>query len=240
MTYMGSEGLTVTTLALGDLYRKHVTTLIQSVLKFTPYDAYIITDKPEEFGNYFGPRIHFIQFDETITDMPFTNKVGMFNYNLKLVPIQWVANNIRPSIICYMDCDSFWWGNAPSMLHRYFVPDDGIWARFRNSLNDSDSHQLILEKVKTMNIDITDINTRLPIENIMFFKNGPMLSSLLETWKKYSTIAVNSGARTDFEAIELCLAIHEIGMPHTHICQDILSDCFRTLHHGHLHIPFVI
>ncbi len=240
MTYLGNESLAVTTLAIGDIYRKQVPTLIQSVLKFTPYDAYVITDKPEEFGNYFGPRIHFIQFDEKITDMPLRNSVGMFNYSLKLVPVEWVANNVRPGIICYMDCDSFWWGNCPPMLHRYFAADDGIWARFRNSLNDCEGHQIILDKLKTMGVSGSHVSTRLPIECIMLFKTGPKLPQLLDTWKKYSMLTLKTGARSDFEAVELCLAIHDTEMPHTHICQDILSDCFRALHHGSIHAQFVI
>jgi hypothetical protein len=223
------------------LLRERVATQLQSILKFTHHKAYVITDKPEAFGNYYGDRVHFIKFDEKMTDLPLRGKQGQFNYNLKMVPIKWTMENINAALTIYMDCDTFLWG-WDRLFYRFFPQDkEGIWGRFRHALNDSDSHRLIIEKCKMMNIDQPNITTRLPVENVMFFKHGPTIQPFFEAWHKYAMLAYNSGARTDFEGIEMAMAIHETGLHHVHLdSTQPYVDNFRTLHHGRIHIPFVI
>jgi hypothetical protein len=162
------------------LLRDRVSTQIQSILKFTHHEVYVITDKPEAFGNYYGPRVHFVKFDENMTDLPLRGKQGQFNYNLKMVPIKWVMDNVQAAVTIYMDCDTFLWG-WDRLFYRFFPQDkEGIWGRFRHALNDSDAHHLILKKCELMGIDQPNISTRLPVENVMFFKHGPTMQPFFE------------------------------------------------------------
>jgi hypothetical protein len=225
----------------GALLRERLATQLQSILKFTHHDCYVITDHPEAFGNYFGPRIHFIKFNEKMTDLPLTGKRGMFNYNLKMVPIKWTMENVGAPVTVYLDADTFLFG-WDRLFYRFFPQkEEGIWGRFRHALNDSDAHNLIIEKIANLGVDGKKIDTRLPVENVMFFKQGPTMSRFFESWYKWAKKAYDVGARTDFEAIEMALAIHETDMPYHHLDNSCpYVDNFRTLHHGRVHIPFVI
>jgi len=239
--YLEDEKTVFTTLCVGDQHYKDIlATQLQSILKFTHHEVYVVTDTPECFDNYYGSRVHFLRLSD-LTDLPLKGKQGMFNFNLKMIPIKWVIENVRPALTIYMDCDTFLFG-WDRLFYRFFPQDqEGIWGRFRHRLNDSDSHKLILDKLKLMNIDATNINTRLPIENVMFFKNGPTISRFFEEWYRLAKMSYDVGARTDFEAVEMCLAIHNTGLPYHHLDnKDPYVDNFRTFHHGKCHIPFVI
>ena len=238
--YLETHSVVFTTLALGDVYRDKVATQIQSVLKFSNHDMYVITDKPEVFGNYYDPRIKFIDFNG-LTDLPLTDKNELFNYNLKMVPIQWVTQNIRPSITVYMDADSFLFGNFPDWFSRFFPDNEyGIYGRFRQYLNDN-TDNMMNKKIATLGIDVSSMAVKLPIENIMIFKNGPLLQSFLNKWYEMAKLSYGTGARSDFECIEMAIAIWESAIPYHHLdntCPYV--DCFRTCHQNRIHIPFVI
>ncbi len=239
--YLDSHHVVFTTLALGEEYRNKVATQIQSILKFTQHDAYIITDSPEFFGNYYGPRIHYIKFDENFTDLPIISPQGMFNYNLKMTAIKWTIENVRAPITVWMDADSFLFGWI-DRFDKHFPSDaHGVWGRFRQPLN-TVTDPLVLKKIETLEIDTTDINVRMPIENILIFKNGSTVKPFLEEWDRLAHLTIEKGARGDFESIEMSIAIHRTGIPYYH-CDGNNSawvDSFRTLHHGKIHIPFVI
>ena len=227
--------------AMGQKMRNRVATQIQSILKFTHHDVYVITDKPDYFGNYYGSRAHFVQFDENLTDLSLLGKQGQFNYNLKMVPSKWTMDNVQAAVTVYMDCDTFLFG-WDRLFYRFFPQDkEGIWARFRHALNDSAAHNLILEKCALMGIDQPNISTRLPVENVMFFKHGPTMQPFFEAWYKYAKLAYEVGARTDFEGIEMAMAIHATNLDHAHVDNAMpYVDNFRTLHHDSLHLPFII
>lgn len=239
--YLNDDSTVFCTLALGDEYRERVATQIQSVLKFTHHDIYIVTDKPEFFGNYYGPRTHYIQFDESLTDLPLKSKTGVFNYNLKMVPIKWTIENVRAPVTVYMDADTFLFG-WDRLFYRFFPQaSEGIYGRFRHALNDSAAHQIILDKAATMGIDVSNISTRLPIENVMVFKNGPHLTPFFNEWYNLAKHSHECGATSFFEAVEMAIAIHRTEIPYFHWDNSQpFVDNFRTLHHGKIHIPFVI
>lgn len=239
--YLNDNNAVFCTLALGDEYRERVSTQLQSIIKFTHHDVYVITDSPEFFGNYYGPRVHFIQFDEHLTDLPLMSKTGVFNYNLKMVPIKWTIENIRAPVTIYMDADTFLFG-WDRLFYRFFPAEsEGIYGRFRHALNDSDAHQIILTKLQIMGIDATNISTRLPIENVMFFKNGPTVPKFFDEWYKYAKLSHDVGATSFFEAVEMSLAMHNTNIPYYHLDNSCpYVDNFRTLHHNKIHIPFVI
>lgn len=238
--YLDSHNVVFTTLALGDVYRDKVATQIQSVLKFSRHDMYVITDKPEFFGNYYGDRVKYINF-EGLTDLPLIDKHELFNYNMKMIPIKWVIENIRPQITVYMDADSFLFGNFPDWFHRFFPDNEyGIYGRFRQYLNDNTDNMMI-KKVANLGIDVSEMSVKLPIENIMIFKNGPLIRNFFEEWLIMAKLSYETGSRSDFECIEMAIAIWKSGIPYHHLdnaCPYV--DCFRTVHHNKIHIPFVI
>lgn len=239
--YINEDETVFVTLALGDDYRHKVSTQLQSILKFTRHDAYVITDNPSYFGNYYGKRIHFIDFNG-LTDMPLKGKQNMFNYNLKLVPLQYVFKHVKPAMAVWMDADSFLFG-WNNLFFRAFDPKlHGIWGRFRGPLNEAKTQQLVKDKLEQMKVDATNIDTLLPIENVMFIKNGITIMPFLETWKKYADIAYSHGARTDFEAVEIALALYDTKAPYYNIENDqrYNIDDFRTLHLNNIHIPFIL
>lgn len=239
--YLEDEKTVFTTLCVGDPhYKDALATQIQSILKFTHHDLYVVTDTPEFFGTYYGSRVHFLNLHE-LTDLPLKGKLGMFNFNLKMVPIKWVIQNIKPALTIYMDCDTFLFG-WDRLFYRFFPQDrEGIWGRFRHALNDSDAHKLILEKLAIMGVDASNIKTRLPIENVMFFKDGPTMPRFFDEWERLAKLSYDVGARSDFEAIEMALALYNTGLPYHHLDnKDPYVDNFRTLHHNKIHIPFVI
>jgi hypothetical protein len=239
--YLNDHDTVFCTLAIGDEYRERVAFQLQSIIKFTHHDVYVVTDDVNAFGNYYGPRVHYVPFDETLTDLPLKSQTGVFNYNLKMVPIRWTVENVRAAVTVYMDADSFLFG-WDRMFHRFFpAGEQGIWGRFRNALNDSSDHRIVLEKAARMGIDISHMDTRLPIENIMFFKNGHMLSPFFNEWHRLAKLSHEVGATSFYEAVEMAIAIYNTGLPYVHLdntCAFI--DNFRTIHHGKIHIPFVI
>jgi hypothetical protein len=239
--YLEDNNTVFCTLALGDEYRDRVATQIQSILKFTHHDMYVITDNVGYFGNYYGPRVKYVQFDENLTDLPLISKTGVFNYNLKMIPIKWTIENIRPTVCIYMDADTFLFG-WDRLFYRFFPQDqEGLWGRFRHALNDSAPHQIILDKLKLMDIDATNIETRLPIENVMFFKPGPKMPRFFEAWYNYAKKSHECGATSFFEAVEMALALHDTQLPYFHLDNTKpFVDNFRTLHHNKIHVPFVI
>lgn len=239
--YLDDDKTVFTTLCVGDQhYKDALATQMQSILKFTHHELYVVTDTPNFWGNYYGNRVHFLNLTD-LTDMPLKGKLGMFNYNLKMIPIKWVLDNIKPTIAIYMDCDSFLFG-WDRLFYRFFPQDkEGIWGRFRHALNDSAAHKLILDKLTVLNIDATNIVTRLPVENVMFFKPGAIMPRFFQEWERLARLTYDMGARTDFEAIEMALAIHRTELPYHHMDnKDPYVDNFRTQHHGRIHIPFVL
>lgn len=237
--YLNDHEVVFCTLAIGERYRHMVNTQIQSVLKFTSHDIYVMTDDIKSFGNYYPKRVHFVPFAST---MPIMGKQNMFNYNLKLEPLEYVFENIKPGMAIWMDCDSFLFGWTRTFFNRFDPHKYGIWGRFRHAVNDPCSHQLIVEKFAQMQVDVSKITTQLPIENVMFWKNGARIKVLLEAWRKYAQISVANGCRTDFECCELALAIHDSCTPYVNIQSDNSYNIedFRTLHLNSIHIPFVI
>lgn len=239
--YQDDSEIMFTTLVLGEHYRNIVSTQIQSILKFTNNNLYIITDEINYFGNYYPSRVKFIDFN-TITKMPLKGKQGMFNYNLKLVPIKWVFEHINPALCVYMDADSFLFGWNKSFFRAFNPRDYGMYGRFRHGLNEHSSDVVIPEKLKQMGIDASNISTQVPIENIMFWKNGPQVLPCLHQWEHFAEIAYDTGARTDFEAVELALALNASKCPYINIATDQRYNIedFRTLHNGSIHIPFIL
>lgn len=239
--YLHPTDTVYTTLALGPKYRKHSETLIQSVLKFSYNDIYVFTDDPDHYGTWYDKRrVHLVKFDETLTDLPLVYKNGVFNYNLKMVPIHWVMHNIRAPLTIWADCDAFLFGQCESTMHRYFE-QDGLYGRLRHRLCETDEHVLIQEKVDTMGVDVSQIETRVPVEHIMFLRIGEWYAHWLDAWKKYAMLSYDKGATPFYEAIEMTLALHEAKVPTFHLDnRHPFTEGWRSIHENTIHNPFVL
>jgi hypothetical protein len=242
--YLDDGKLVFCTLAIGELYRHRVSTQIQSILKFTHHTVYVLTDSPEWFRNYYGERVKLIDI-ATVNFKPWgiTDAVGRFNYNLKIWPIKWVAENTNAQMIVYMDADSFLFG-WDRLTYRYFLDDSGksaMFGRFRSNLNNNDFPE-VKKKAETLEINISEMDTQLPIENIMFFRNcGNDLKVFINKWEELADITITKGQTCFFEAVELAIALNLTNMKYVHVDQGFpYSDNFRTLHNGEIHVPFVI
>jgi len=242
--YLDDKKLVFCTLAVGDLYRERVSTQIQSILKFTHHDLYVITDEPSWFRNYYGNRVKFIDI-KSLEYKPWglTDAVGRFNYNLKIWPIKYVLENTDAQLIAYMDADSFLFG-WDRLTYRYFMDDSGksaIFGRFRSNLNNNDFPE-VQRKADTLQINISEMDTPLPIENIMFFRNcGHDLKTFVNKWEDLADITINSDQTCFFEAVEMAIAINMTNLTYVAVNNTFpFSDNFRTLHNGEIHVPFVI
>ena len=253
MSYTKDEQTVFVSLALGEFYREVISTQIQSVLKNTYSDLYILTDDPGYWGTYYGSRIHFIRFDQsTDLGLSLTSTNGVFNYNLKVAALSYIVRNVRPENIIWMDADTWIFSDFPRNIGSYFFEQSsGVLAtRFRQKMNDPDilEHPIIIEKLELMGIDRLSIEARLPIENVMIMKNGTTLETFIESWHKYAKLSYETGCTGFYEAVEVCLAIQESGID----CKIVegttynFADCFRTLHLNAsnpakvIHNPFIV
>lgn len=244
--YLNHNKVVFCTLALGDDFIERVATQIQSVLKFSHHELYVITDaSPEKFGNYYDQsRIHYVDFNSIENTLPLKAQTGVFNYHLKMLPIRYVYDHVTPvpTIVIYMDADSFLWGKFPDNFDKNFPEaQHGVWARFRQELNTLDQDRIVVGKLEKMGIDVSGITTKLPIENIMIFKTGTKIIPFLDEWYRLAKLSYESGATAFYEAVEMAIAINNTEMYYEHIDNiKPYCDCWRTLHNGKLHTPFVI
>lgn len=239
--YLEKDKTVYATLAIGEKYRMFSETLIESVLKFTDSDLYVVTDAPEAYGDFFDlERIHYVKLDENLTDLPLIYKKETFNYNLKMVPIHYVMEQIKPEMTVYMDCDAFLWGTPPPYLHRAFP--SGISARLRQPLNDSGQHQIVLDKLAAMGVDYAQIDVKMPIEHIMFFKSNTLFPQFFKEWYNFAKLSYEKDCISFFESVEMSLAMWHSKIPHYHLDNShFIVDNFRLLHQGEkIMKPFVI
>lgn len=242
--YLYPNSVVYCTLAIGEQYIKKCGALIESVLKFSQSDLYVFTDYPEHYGTWYDKRrIHFIKVDETLTDLPLVYKNEIFNYNLKLVPLKWCHENLSTQLICYLDCDTFLWGNAESTMYRYFEKP-GLYARLRHRFCDMEGHDIIKDKVSIMGIDPTDITVRMPVENVMFFKPDNYHHVLFEEWTNMCKLSYEKGATPFYEAVEMTIALHRAKVETFHLDnRHPFTENYRTIHgdrYAYLHSPFVL
>lgn len=239
--YQDDNQIIFTTLVIGEKYRNIISTQIQSILKFTNHRLVVITDDVAYFGNYYGSRVSFVPF-QGLTQLPIRgSKYNLFNYNLKLVPIKYVFDTFNPDMVIYMDADTWLFG-WNRQFYRAFDPYSyGVYGRFRHPLNDPGANVVIASKLNEMGIDASQITTQVPIEAVMFWKNGKQINSCLKQWEHYAQIACDT-SRTDFEAIELSLGLYHSQCPYHNIASDQRYNIedFRTLHNGSIHIPFIL
>lgn len=222
------------TLAIGDTYIEQALTLIQSVLKFTSSDIYLITDKTEECKNhvnYFGDRLKII--DVTTYENYKSHIKEKFNYHLKCIAIDMVAKITSVPII-YTDADTFIFGWDKSLSRYINSLENSIMCRFREKVSDNTSMaRFIPEKAKLHNVDYTTIHSQLAMENIMVITRGKETDKFLKEWKRISDYSIQQDLDPFIEAFELALAIHNTGFNCINVtAKTPFADNFRTIHNG--------
>lgn len=224
------------TLAIGDKYFEQALTLVQSVMKFTSSDIYVITDKAAECDGhvrYFGDRLKII--DITKYDN-YTSHIGeKFNYHLKAIAIEMVARSTGTPIV-YVDADTFVFGWDKSISRYINSFENSLMCRFREKVSDNTSMaRFIPEKAKGHNVDYTQIHTHLAMETVMVFTRGQETDRFLAEWKRISDYSIQQGLDPFIEAFELALALHNTNYNCINVtAKTPFADNFRTLHNGKL------
>lgn len=223
-----------------DRYRTCVRTMIESIIKFTHNRAVIVTDVPEAFGNEYGPRITFIKFDESLTPLTLMGATGQFQYSLKLVPIRETMKRFEPTVIVWLDADAFLFGWNRD-FEKFFRHDgEGLYGRMRGPPSEPRSDKVILNKVINMGYNPADINAPVPIESLLFFKTGPNLIPLMNTWENLALMCHKMGLNSDYEAVDFCIALNQHQYKCTYLDNNFPHvDNFRILHDRKIFTPIV-
>lgn len=238
--YQNDDKVVFTTLALGDEYRLKVRTLCETIIKFTHNRAIIITDKPEEYGNEYGPRITFVQFTDLVSPLTTIGATGQFQYSLKALPIRYTMEHYRPEVLVWVDADCFLLGWSRDFYSTFSQDEETMYGRMRANISHPNTDPIILNKVKLMQFNPNEIHAPVAIESVLIFKTGPKLISLMNTWEELAFKAYNLGLQSDYESVDLAIACHQ----HNYNCKVITgthphTDSFRILHDRKIFTPFV-
>lgn len=234
--------LVFTTLAIGILHINTSMLLIQSVMKFTSSDIYVVTDLPEEFEHhlrYFGPRLHVIdirKYEHFVTKID-----GKFNYHLKCIAVYLTSKEVSQTLI-YIDADTFLFGWDKSISRYIHGFENTLMARFREKVKENTSMaKFIPEKALAHGVDYTTIESRLAVETIMVLTRGKQTTDFLDEWKRITDHSITNSIDPFIEAFELSLALEYSGMPTMNVTNATpFADNFRTLHHDKIISTYII
>jgi hypothetical protein len=224
------------TLAVGEEFVERAMTLVQSVLKFTSSDIYLVTDCAElgeKHRNYFGSRLNIVD----ITNYPnFVRTIhGKFNYHLKALVIDHISR-LTSNVMIYVDADTFLFGWDKSISRYILGFDNCLMARCRETVADNTSlKRFIPAKAEQYGIDHTTIHVPLAVETVMVITRGDLTKRFIQKWSEISVQAIEKEFDPFIEAFELALAIQETQMNIVNVNNRTpFADSFRTLHNGKL------
>lgn len=224
------------TLAIGDSYIEKSMTLVQSVLKFTSSEIYVITDTPEKIEghkSYYGPRVKILDIKDYTY---YTAFVGdMFNYNLKGIALWMMARETQNTIV-YVDADTFLFGWDKGTSRFIIGHENSLFCRFRERVSDNTSLKMFIpQKAAAHGIDYTQIHTHLAIETIMILTRGADTNNFLGIWKDLIDYATINKIDPFIEAFELAVAMDRSDIKPINITRFMpFADSFRTIHNGRL------
>lgn len=229
-----NESYCFTALAIGKKYIDKCNTLIQSVLKFTNVNIYVITDDIFAFGNYYGARVILIDIRQ-LTQDPFEVN-NIFNYNLKYYCFKHCVLNTEYNTIIYMDCDSFLFGWDVNFMYQ-IKELNGIIARSRDNISNMMDDNIVSNKIYALQQH--GIHFPLIIENILILKRHHSVNNFIEVWGEIINQSLLLRCTPFMEAIEFGIAAFKTSTPIHNINYRPFSDNFRTLHHDKIHIPLI-
>lgn len=230
--YLRDDGIVFCSLAIGEVARQKVRLLCESIIKFTHHLAVIVTDDITAFGDEYNYRIKFIHIDECKTSLTLKGATGQFQYNLKLIPIREVYNLYNSPVIIYCDSDVFLFGYDRTFERWFTDKPECLFARMRGPISETKSDPVLLKKVVDMGYDPLTIHTPVPIEAVMWFKTGNKLNDLLNTWESIAAQSYVDGVRSDYESVDMSIAMHKIGYNYVALDSTYPStDNFRLLHY---------
>lgn len=228
--------LVFVTLAIGEEYIDKCLMLVQSVMKFTSSDIYVVTDLPamcDQHVYYFGSRLKIIDINAYELFKPTIE--GKFNYHLKCIAMYMASQVVSESLI-YIDADTFVFGWDKGISRFIHGHDDTLMCRFREKVCENTSlARFIPEKAKAHDIDFTTIEARLAVETIMVLTRGKITNHFLKEWKAISDYAIENNIDPFIEAFELAVAIQKSNLNIINVNNRTpFADNFRTLHGGKL------
>lgn len=223
-----------TTLAIGEEYVEKALMLVQSVLKFTHSDIYIVTNLPElaqAHANYYGQRVKVVDINEYQLYRPSIN--GKFNYHLKSI-VLWMVSRMRGEILIYVDADTFLFGWDSSISRYLSGIEDTLMCRFRERVSDNTSlARFVPDKAAAHGVDFTTIDARLAVETVMVLTRGSLTTEFLQVWKDITDYSIEQEIDPFIEAFELALAIDRCNMKTINVNNKTpFADNFRTVHNN--------
>jgi hypothetical protein len=224
------------TLAIGEEYLEKSMTLVQSVIKFTHSELYIVTDLPElaqSHANYYGKRVKVVDIHDYSLYTSHIN--GKFNYHLKSVAL-WTVSRMCNEVMVYVDADTFLFG-WDSSISRYINGfEETLMCRFRERVSDNTSlARFVPDKAAAHGVDFTTIDARLAVETVMVLTRGALTTNFLQVWKDITDFSIKNEIDPFIEAFELALAIDRSTMNTINVNNKTpFADSFRTVHNNKL------
>jgi hypothetical protein len=226
--------LSFVTLAIGEEYMERALLMVQSVIKFTSSNIFIVTDCAElgeKHRNYFGPRLNIVDISK---HRNFVRTIhGKFNYHLKALAIDMVAR-LTHEVMIFLDADTFLFGWDKSISRYILGFDNCLMARCRETVSDNTSlSKFIPAKAEQYGLDYRTINIPLVVETVMVITRGDLTKRFIQSWADISNNAIQKEFDPFIEAFELALAIQETQMNLVNVNNRTpFADSFRTLHNG--------
>jgi hypothetical protein len=232
--YDSDRKIVFTTLVIGSNYVEQSILLIQSIMKFTSSNIYVVTDVPEDYENhlnYFGSRLLVIDIKDYDNYVVLIN--GIFNYHLKCIAMYLVSKMVNESIV-YVDCDTFLFGWDKSISRFINGHENSLFCRFREKVKENTSlAKFIPDKALAHGIDYTTIEARLAVETIMVLTRGNLTTKFMNVWKEIVDYSIVNQFNPFIEAFELAMAIEKCAMTTINVNNNTpFADNFRTLHNG--------
>jgi hypothetical protein len=224
------------TLAIGEDYLEKALIAVQSVLKFTSSNIFLVTDCAElgeKHRNYFGDRLVIVDITKYKNFVKLIN--GKFNYHLKAIAIDYVSR-LTSNVMIYIDADTFLFGWDKSISRYVLGFENCLMARCRETVAENTSlARFIPPKAEQYGIDYKTINIPLVVETVMIITRGDLTKKFIQKWSEISTQAIEKQFDPFIEAFELALAIQATQMNLVNVNNRTpFADNFRTLHNGKL------
>jgi len=223
-----------------NMYQQRANILIDSAIKFTPFDVLMVTNVPEAFKKHENNKRVIIKDLKTTFPSEPLKICNQFNFGIKRLPIK-LCSEMDYDVINFNDCDCFYNGwdqeSFASMLSEKFDvwylqyhPEHCIKNKMNNNL-----YTAMKQKIEKMGDLIYDklLLATLPAETRIVFKNNDKLKVMLDYWEKFSKKCVETNCGTFQENVFFTMSAVHAGMIQHNVNPKFKFAKFCRLIHGH-------
>jgi len=201
-------------------YKFRTRILIDSTLKFTPHDVLVVTNAVSYFSDYAdNKRVIIIDFDKEYKDEPLVSG-GVFNFNLKRLPIK-SCIGLNYDYILYQDCDCFFSGWDQEAFEDMMSLDyDVYYATFyphhtvQDQLDKPKNHPSTGTKIEALKEIMHDdlYNAVIPVETKIIYKNSIKIEFMIDMWDKFAALSEEKKINTYPESVYIAMAAQHAKM----------------------------